>query len=301
MPSEKYLFIAGAPKSGTSFLFELLSSNNDILCSKVKETNYFLDEGHPLLNEKKNFHKDGLGAFDSFFQGRDAWRLEASVHMMNQTCPLENLMQLGDVKIIFLLREPASRIYSSFLFSKNNLNLFKNPDFCFEDFVAILKRGDLNELGKEMRAGIRPDVLMGELSMGCYALHIREWIRGFEKKNIRLLQYEKFMEDVETELTVISDWLGIDGKGFVFEFNKVVNPTRKIGDPQFHMVLKKWMPNFLRTEFLKKIYFAWQDDGLLEASKKDEVVIRALKEYYIPYNLELKKIMGLELDLKYWE
>ena len=48
----KTIFIAGAPKCGTSSLFNWFSTHPEICSSKNKEPFYFIDEKSPLKNQR---------------------------------------------------------------------------------------------------------------------------------------------------------------------------------------------------------------------------------------------------------
>jgi len=65
------LFIVGAPKCGTSSLFDWLIQHPDVRGSSIKEPFFFTDTTHPL-SRRPNFANDGLDAFETFFNYEDS-------------------------------------------------------------------------------------------------------------------------------------------------------------------------------------------------------------------------------------
>lgn len=57
------LIIAGAPKCGTTSLFDYLIRHPDIGGSSVKETHYFMDCNYPLYNSKANYDDQAWTVF----------------------------------------------------------------------------------------------------------------------------------------------------------------------------------------------------------------------------------------------
>ncbi len=298
----KYLFIAGAPKSGTSLMFQILTSNKNISASLLKETNFFLDQNHPLLNKDYNVHKDGVGGFEVNFKDEtySSYRLEGSVHMMNQETPLKYLNELGDVKILFLLRDPIKRLESSFNFTKFNLSNFKRSDITCNDFVNILLNGKESDLQNEMKNGVFPTVLWNELSLGRYSSYIKKWIDTFSSKSISIIQYEKFVKNKKEGVSQIAEFLKLNESDFKIEIGEV-NPTMKINSSTLHFYLKKYVPSFLQFSFIKNGYYKFQRNRNVELQELDSITLNLLKEYYKPFNLELKDLFKDEIDLNLWE
>jgi hypothetical protein len=62
------LIIGGAPKCGTSSLFQWLADHPEVCGSRVKEIFYLMDRDHPLLKAESNFHNHGLCGYESYFK-----------------------------------------------------------------------------------------------------------------------------------------------------------------------------------------------------------------------------------------
>src|SRR6266550_685043 len=100
--------IAGAPRSGTTWLYELLDRHPDVHMAK------------PLKPEPKFFLRDdeyakGLEYYSTkWFEGVEPSKIagEKSTDYLESSAAAARIAKnLSDVKLIFLLREPVSRAY----------------------------------------------------------------------------------------------------------------------------------------------------------------------------------------------
>ena len=100
--------IAGAEKSGTSSLSFYISEHPDIYIPKIKELHFF--------DNSDNYSK-GFGWYEKQFSG---WSGEKAVgectpfYMFDYSCAEKIKMQFPDIKVLFILRNPADRAYSNY-------------------------------------------------------------------------------------------------------------------------------------------------------------------------------------------
>ncbi len=62
------LFIAGAPKCGTSSLYFWLSDHPEVCASTPKEPFYFIDKGYSEFKKESNYHVHGMA--NKVFNGK---------------------------------------------------------------------------------------------------------------------------------------------------------------------------------------------------------------------------------------
>tara|TARA_B100000378_G_C17985856_1_gene392111 strand:+ start:488 stop:889 length:402 start_codon:yes stop_codon:yes gene_type:complete len=100
------LFIAGACKSGTSFLHDFLGKNINVCASKPKEPYFF-----ELPKEKRD---EEFYVNKCFSHCNEEKYLVDSRHrnMFFEWIPKEIFNYNEDAKIIFILRDPVARAYS---------------------------------------------------------------------------------------------------------------------------------------------------------------------------------------------
>ena len=104
--------IAGAPRSGTTWLYHLLDRHPDVYMAK------------PVRPEPKFFLVDELYErgfqhyVDTWFDGSTAYAAagEKSTNYLESAAAAQRIHRhLPDVKLVFILRKPADRAYSNYL------------------------------------------------------------------------------------------------------------------------------------------------------------------------------------------
>jgi sulfotransferase family protein len=107
------LFIVGAPKCGTTALWEYLRQHPQIYMSPVKEP-YFFTSPDPTQPGAIRDQEDYLDLFD---KGRDKpVRGEASpLYLSDPQAPYAIKDAVPDAKVVIALREPVARTYSAYL------------------------------------------------------------------------------------------------------------------------------------------------------------------------------------------
>ncbi|MEM9885722.1 MAG: sulfotransferase domain-containing protein [Bacteroidota bacterium] len=301
--NREYLIIAGTPKSGSTYLFSLLAAHPSICASAVKETHYFLSEDHPLSDTQYNFNKKGIAGFLTFFTPRPQNRflLEASVQLFSDSDAPQRLQQLGDCRLIFVLRSPAERLRSSFYFSKNNLALFKK-ELSFEAFVDCILEDNFDLFQTYLRKNISGKILFGELETGHYSKHLTTWQQHFDKNKIYLIQYEKMIQAKEKMLRALTQYLGIDTLPTALFEKANQNATQAIQANRLHYFIKSLSnkyPNFLGKTLIKNWYYRFQTKAQLPSILDDTSAMQRLKAHYQPLNLKLGNYP--EIDLSLWK
>ena len=117
--------ICGAPKAGTTSLFDYLSQHPDIFCSPCKEPLFFSD----------NYQK-GLIWYESIFEKHHNEKEigeASSWYMRHELAPERIFKTIPHVKLIFVLRNPVDRAFSAFWYGKQKGSLQYN--FTFSDLI----------------------------------------------------------------------------------------------------------------------------------------------------------------------
>jgi len=125
MIATKYFIIGGTNKGGTTSLFEYLGAHPEICPSFIKQTFFFLDkewqEKYHLLS--LHDHEKGFDKYKNFFRDckKNKYFLEASPEYLYAPDVPQRLLKFSEdhsLRIIFILREPLSRIISLFYYGK---------------------------------------------------------------------------------------------------------------------------------------------------------------------------------------
>lgn len=135
-------FIVGAPKAGTTSLFEALAQHEDVFCCPVKEPNYFTidlaaqekstgtaDRERPLIRGRPTSLLEpprvGLTtdyrAYLDLFHGWKGQRAigEASTDYLSSVFAARQIAAIApEARIIIILRDPVARSYADYLMQK---------------------------------------------------------------------------------------------------------------------------------------------------------------------------------------
>lgn len=281
--------IVGAQKAGTTSLNAYLNEHPNILGHPQNEFNYFRDDE----SYKNNFEDE----FKRCFTKGD---LERSTHIIAKNAALYNgeeaIKRLSehnpDCKLVFVIREPVSRAYSS---------------YSMEVFNGWLKR-DFSELKDVIESDRKEDTLYRLLiELGLYADHLKLMLKYFPKEQIRVLLFKDLKHDPLSVTQELYQWLGVDES---FQPNTEVahNVTRKAKSSFLSNLTIRLRKNSNPIKrFAKWIlpysWFSKIGNFIVESNKSSEKIEpmsdemkRYLKAFYLPHIEEVEMITGLDLS-----
>lgn len=250
-----------------------------------------MDKGYPLLRDY-NYHKYGWQGFDKFFDNRNGIKLEATTHLIFQKDIIKELAEKKNSVFVFIYRDPAERIYSSFNFTKYNLGNFKS-DLSFKKYVEFLMSNNQDELDNYMYDTTSRYVLKNELNFSKYYLHIKRWINQVGQDRILVLDFNTLISNPNEIIEKINKKFGLEIKPGIITMNKK-NESLKIRNTIFHkkiLTLKKRMPFLGKAGILKTIYFNIQKKQK-QNSDKDTVVIKTLRDYFNSDTQKLRELLS---------
>ena len=287
-----YAIIAGAPKCGTTSLFNWLADHPEVCPAKVKETRYFIDKGYPIYDEKCNYRTGGLPGWAELFdtyQPNHKIRLEATPDYIYQEAPLTGLAGLErPPTIIFVLRKPSERIYSLFKFAQNNMAILP-PKMKFQDFLELIYEEDA--ILKERI------ILKNAIAHSYYSFYIKKWIRAFGGENIHIFFFEEMISEYESFIKKICGVLHID-KSFYNNYkpnkNNETVAIRLQSFQRFNRKISSKIPDGHLKLILKKIYKKINvKKGKGQKSENDLVALKNLNLEFLPEIRELHKLVGI--------
>ena len=214
--------IAGAPRSGTTWLYELLDRHPDVYMAK------------PVRPEPKFFLVDELYArgmqhyIDTWFAGADAFPAagEKSTNYLESAAVAARIHQhLPSVKLVFILREPAHRAYSNWVWSRMN-------GMETEEFETALAKEDERErlLPPPLRYA-RPHAYF---SRGLYADMLRRYFALFPREQVLCLKFDAIIRNPGDLATRLHRFIGVAPRSEDASGLDVVNPSEKRGDQMPH-------------------------------------------------------------------
>jgi len=186
-------FIVGAPRSGTTSLYEYLNEVPGIFMSKIKEPNYFNPsvENDLFLSKPVRDKKKYLNLFTD---SKDELAIgEASpTYLWDPKTPKLIHNEIPDARIIINLRDPITRAFSEYLFL-SGLGSLKGT------FLEIIK--------KSIKAENYPSGRT--VQNGLYYEQVKRYIDIFSLNQIKIIIFEEFVQDSFKSVKKVLDFLGI--------------------------------------------------------------------------------------------
>jgi len=284
--------IIGAPKCGTSSLFQWLTAHPQISGPEAgKELFFFMDDGHPLTKEP-NIHTASLDTYSSLFPDSESGcAVEATTHYLFQDTARKNLAAMESKPLaIALLRDPAERVWSSFQYTRNNFAHI-DPSLSFTQYVEWVLHGEAERVTDYIDHAGSAYVLARDVEYSAYVKHLRPWREAVGKDRLIVLNFDTLATSPEDMCLRIAAELGVD-ESFYDDFDfRACNATYR---PLSHSLqslarsINRRMPEGLAKDVAKYAYKTLcTSSALAEKTEKDRRALEQLRKYYGPYNERL--------------
>ncbi len=197
--------IIGAGKSGTTSLHKYLNQHPEVFMCPVKETNFFELEGERILvNGKEDpqafkYYPQSVTSWDKYVKlFEQATKAKAigetsPMYLYGKRSPEKIRHYLPNAKLVVILREPTSRLYSRYLHLARDGRL---PTPNFED--ALDKKQEIwwtrNDLVQE----------------GFYYKHLSRYFETFPKEQIKVFLYEDLQKEPGRIMKELFQYIGVD-------------------------------------------------------------------------------------------
>ena len=185
-------------------------------------------------------------------------------------------------KLLFILREPASRLYSKFKFNKYKLKNFQGS---FEEYVS---------LGGKFGSG-------RHFEEGLYITHLRKWIDVYGREKMGIFIFEEMLADRVRFMMRVAEFLSIDPDFYLdfdfFQRNETV-AIKSVGLHRIGLRLQPFVPAKVQ-EFLIPLYMKLNSSKARDKSTMEKDQLELLKDLYTSSNKELKQECE-ELNLPGW-
>jgi hypothetical protein len=288
--------IGGTEKAGTTSVFMYLSQHPEVCAASRKETDFFRDHYSGDADQDR-------ATYATYFQrcsSRVPVVMEASPGYLGEADTVVERMRtmLPELKLLFILRDPRARLYSSYNFHKSKLNI--PEDLSFSDFVAMCRAYDQGKA--DASDGSLDDWQLKTLRFGCYADSLEKYYAAFPKEQIKVMFFESLNAEPREFMRELGSFLNIDDDFWnSFEFSKT-NVTFSGRIKFLHriaMALNTYSEPFLRrhpqlkaslVDFYKRINQAREGYDPMPPD-----VIAQLDEYYSPSNASLSRMLNRPL------
>ena len=232
--------IIGAPKAGTSSLYEYLKQHPQIYMSPAKEPHFF-----GLENSKIDFR--GPGDLDRYsnavtniedylklFQGvTDEIAIgEASTSYLSSLKAPERIKHhIPDVKMIVILRNPVDSAYASYL------HLVRDGDEKTKDFATALQK-------EAERIANNWEGIWHYQQRGFYYAQLKRYFDLFDPQQIKVYRYEDYTQNFSEVMKDVFQFLGVNSS-FIVDTSWRYNVSAMPKNFWLNSLLIK--PNYLKS------------------------------------------------------
>jgi hypothetical protein len=248
--------IIGEQKAGTTSLYNYLTQHPQIFGNiGWKEVRYFDRPEH--YNLGFGWY---LGHFPSKLRKGDKLTCDASPNYLSYEFVPERIKKdLGNIKMIAVLREPVSRAYSAWQMFHSFADIDNAHLRRFYDkrtFAEAIEE-ELNPNFNHAKYPFRYDYV----GRGKYVHNLENYYNYFDKDSILVLNMNQFRTDLGTVLNQVCDFLEIE------QFSQVT------------------LQNLQQEKHNKGKY-------KFQKSHADEEKLEFLKRYFVPFNEKLYTLLG---------
>ncbi|MBA2377600.1 MAG: sulfotransferase, partial [Rubrobacter sp.] len=207
LPSYPDFFIVGAPRCGTTFMYEYLSRHPQIFMSPAKEPQYFatdLDSGSYL--DSLTFLRD-RNRYLSLFEGAQPGQLtgEGSTWYLYSREAARNIKAANaEARIIIMLRDPVEMLYSL-----HGRRVYGGSEDLLNFGDALAAEED-RKRGLRMPARARNIQALFYRDVGRYTEQVQRYLDTFGQEQVQVIIFEEFRADPATAYRETLEFLGVD-------------------------------------------------------------------------------------------
>ena len=185
--------IIGTQKGGTTSLFYYLEQHPEVCASKIKETNYFLEDR--LYNQgEQHFH----AYFDHCNQEKVV--LASHAHLLPGVKVPERVRSYNKhMKLIVILRDPVERAFSAFRHAVKHGWEHESNNFESRLNMKWENNGQFREMYD-----------LAYFRNGLYHKHLTHWLEFFERANLLILTTKELHDNVNQTMDKVYRFLGIE-------------------------------------------------------------------------------------------
>ncbi len=286
------LIIGGVHKAGTTSVFTYLSMHPDVCGSSTKEIGFFM----PLKYGKEIESMEVYTKYWDHCELPKKYLLEASPSYIygKEIIADRILKELGnETKMIFILRNPAERLFS--FYERKKANTYLSQEVTFKQFIesSIAKaKVELDEHKEDEDA-----LFVRGIQEGCYVDFLPSWFDHFGS-NLKIMFFEDLKKDSASFMKEVCEWLKIDFSFYSPNDFKVENQTIAYRRRWLHKLLldvnKKfesfWRKNVGLKRTLRNLYkkVNAEEKGREKMNAEDREL---LNEFYKYYNTRLTEYL----------
>ncbi|MCF6159559.1 MAG: hypothetical protein E3K32_13540 [wastewater metagenome] len=226
----QYLIIGGTTKAATTSLFFYLKNHPRICAANRKETRFFLDAGYPVPPGYR--FEDGLDKYNQLYSCCTDMhvRMEATPdYLYSRGTPKKIQDSLPEAKIVFILREPVSRLISWYKFAKQINDIPGKTTF--EEYVDLQLKHNGKSKNKQCLLA---------LEQGRYSTYLKQYFELFGRDRIHVVFYEDLSNNPASVVKEICTFANIDPTFYNNYDFKAFNRSETMRNSRIHSLYIKF-------------------------------------------------------------
>lgn len=278
-------FIVGAPKAGTTSLYEYLKNIPEIFMSSIKEPNFFsentISENYPITIIRKKL--EYLSLFDKV-QNEKIIGESSTSYLSDPETPHKIHKINPNSRILISLRDPVERAFSHYLMHKRTTWLTSSLHEELQNSISKKFNHNQHRL---------------KLEHGLYFNDIRRYQEIFGKNQVTILIFEEFIKNKKESIEKVLKFLGINHDVNYLE-TKSHNPYRGIRGERIinylntnntrKRIIQKIIPINVRRSLREKIFTKQQSKPEMAPSDREVLI-----NYYREDVEKLQNFLGRKL------
>jgi hypothetical protein len=205
LPAKPDFFIVGAPKCGTTALYEYLSPHPRIFLSAIKEPHYFAKDlgTYPRIKTPEEY----AGIFGASTPAH--LRVgEASVYYLRSTVAIPRIREFNPAaRIIAMVRNPVEMVHSL------HSQLLYVSEEIVEDFETAWRLQDRRNQGFELPPRIRSPLLVQYRQVGQFGTQTQRLFASFPREQVKLILFDDFAVSPQRVYDEVLEFLGVPHDG----------------------------------------------------------------------------------------
>jgi hypothetical protein len=281
------LMIIGAQKAGTTSMKNYLGQHPLLETHPHKEFSYFFDAD--------DFAKGYEHAYKKYFTpgGPEIKLVAKNAGLYTSEEGIKRLKQHNPgCKLIFILRNPVDRSYSSYLMERN----YGAVNGTFDNIEKLIRHPDESNWQYNFF-----------IEMGLYCKYLSMIYRYFPKEQVKLIRYEDFNKSAGDVCQSVFQWMNIDAS-FLPDTHTRFNVTHVNRSPFYGKFIVQLLSNHNPVKRLARNFMPGKMDykvgemlrNLNKTTKTYAAIspkmIEALSGFYAPHNEKLSELTGMDFS-----
>ncbi|HEY8257827.1 MAG TPA: sulfotransferase domain-containing protein [Gemmatimonadales bacterium] len=201
MPPVPNFFLVGAPKCGTTALYEYLRPHPNIFMSAIKEPHFFAKDMSPYPRVKT------LDEYTGLFSGRteDQFMVgEASVYYLRSSVAIPNIREFNpDARLIAMFRNPVDMVYSL------HSQLLYVSEENVADFETAWRLQERRSRGLDLPPAIRSPMLVQYKEVGEFGTQAHRLLSTFPASQVKVILFDDFAASPQRVYDDVIAFLGL--------------------------------------------------------------------------------------------